>query len=110
MLQSAAAIVRAHHEWMDGSGYPDGLSGEAMPLGARIVAVADAYDTLTSTHTARSLAEALNELRTRAGSQFDPRVVEALARLLKTYMYSVLLWWGREAGERPSSYLFRRDV
>jgi HD-GYP domain-containing protein (c-di-GMP phosphodiesterase class II) len=80
MLQSVAAIVRAHHEWMDGSGYPDGLSGEAMPLGARIVAVADAYDT----HTARSLAETLNELRTRAGSQFDPRVVEALARLLKT--------------------------
>ncbi len=85
-LQAVAAIVRAHRERMDGSGYPDGLRGEEIPLGARIVAVADAYDSLTSRGSARpvrSPAQALSALQQEAGRRFDARVVKALARLLE---------------------------
>lgn len=87
MLHDVAAIVRSHHEWMDGSGYPDHLRGEAIPLGARIVAVADAYDAITATRVyrdRRDSREALDEIRRHTGPQFDPRVVDALARLLAT--------------------------
>lgn len=88
-LQAVAAIVRSHHERVDGSGYPAGLRGEEIPLGARIVAVADAYDALTSrraspSRPAHSSTEALRELRAGSGSQFDPRIVEALSHLLAT--------------------------
>lgn len=84
-FQDVAAIVRSHHEWMNGSGYPDHLAGEAIPLGARIVAVADAYDVIThhrpyqSAHTS---AEALLALQKHAGPQFDPVIVNKLAYLL----------------------------
>ncbi len=84
-LRRVAPIVCAHHEWMNGSGYPDQLQGEAIPLGARIVAVADAYDTLTHKRPhqhARDGAEALRTIQTGAGSQFDPHVVDALVRVL----------------------------
>jgi putative nucleotidyltransferase with HDIG domain len=80
-----AEIVRAHHERMDGRGYPRGLSGEEIPAIARIVAVAEVYDTLTAPDTYRTPMnsfEALNELRRVAGSQLDPVYVEALADLL----------------------------
>ncbi len=83
-LQDVATIVAAHHEKMDGSGYPEGLQGEAIPLGARIVAVASAYDLMTH-NRARTCVEALNELQKNTGSQFDARVVEALARLLAAH-------------------------
>src|SRR5581483_6392769 len=85
-LQTVAAIVRCHHERPDGSGYPDGLRGEEIPLGARIVAVADAYDVLTSRHapgSEHSSQEALSELEREAGARFDPRVVKALVRLIE---------------------------
>lgn len=84
-LRTIAALVRAQHEWVDGSGYPDGLKSEEIPLGARIVAVANAYDTLLGarrTRHARASASALKELLHNTGSRFDPRVVEALARVL----------------------------
>jgi putative nucleotidyltransferase with HDIG domain len=80
-----AEIVRAHHERMDGRGYPDGLVGDAIPAIARIVAVAEAYDTLTAEDTYRTKMtsfEALTELRRVAGRQLDVAYVEALARLL----------------------------
>ena len=83
-LQAVATIVRAHHERMDGSGYPDGLCGEEIPLGARIVAVADAYDALTTNRAYRSgrtPIEAIRVLLRDAGSQFDPRIVGLLVRL-----------------------------
>jgi HD-GYP domain-containing protein (c-di-GMP phosphodiesterase class II) len=80
-LRPVGRLVRSSHERWDGGGYPDGLVGEAIPLGARIVAVCDAYDAIVSERRhdpARSPEAALAELRRHAGSQFDPRVVEAL--------------------------------
>jgi putative nucleotidyltransferase with HDIG domain len=80
-----AEIVRAHHERMDGRGYPLGLKGGAIPPIARIVAVAEVYDTLTAPDTYRTPMtsfEALTELRRVAGQQLDPVYVEALAKLL----------------------------
>jgi putative nucleotidyltransferase with HDIG domain len=80
-----AEIVRAHHERIDGRGYPDGLSGEEIPEIARIVAVAEVYDTLTAEDTYRERMtsfQAMTELRRVAGRQLDGRFVEALAELL----------------------------
>jgi putative nucleotidyltransferase with HDIG domain len=74
-------LVRWSHERWDGDGYPDGLAGVAIPLGARVISVCDAYDAMVSDRpyrAAMSSAEALAELRAGAGSQFDPNVVEAL--------------------------------
>jgi two-component system cell cycle response regulator len=79
-LTRVAALVRASHERWDGSGYPDALAGEDVPLGARIVAVADAFAAMTAGRpyrSARTAAEALEELRRAAGTQFDPLVVDA---------------------------------
>lgn len=80
-----AEIVRAHHERWDGRGYPDGLEGEEIPEIARIVAVAEVYDTLTAPDTYRTALtsfEALNELRRVAGKQLDANIVESLAHVL----------------------------
>jgi diguanylate cyclase (GGDEF)-like protein len=77
--------IRHSHERIDGNGYPDGLKGEAIPLGARILHVADAYDSMTSKRTYRSamsLHQALSELRAGAGTQFDPDCVAALEQHL----------------------------
>jgi diguanylate cyclase (GGDEF)-like protein len=77
-------IVRSSHERLDGRGYPDGLSGDDVPLPARIVLVADAFDALVTDRPyrpARSIDEALDELRAHCGTQFDPAVVAALERL-----------------------------
>jgi two-component system cell cycle response regulator len=84
-LRPVARLVRASHERWDGGGYPDGLAGAAIPLGARIIAACDAYDAITSERcyqAARSQADAILELQHNAGSQFDPAVIEALCRLL----------------------------
>jgi putative two-component system response regulator len=73
-------IVRSHHERLDGRGFPDGLRGEKIPIEARIVAVADAFDAMTTRRPyreSRSPAEAMAELRRVAGSQLDPAAVEA---------------------------------
>jgi diguanylate cyclase (GGDEF)-like protein len=75
--------VLHHHEHWDGSGYPDGLAGDAIPLGARIILVADAFEAITANRPyrrAQSIDAALAELLDKAGTQFDPAVVEALAR------------------------------
>jgi diguanylate cyclase (GGDEF)-like protein len=80
-LARPAALVRSSHERWDGTGYPDGLAGASIPLGARIILACDAYDAMTSERPYRapvSAAEALRELRRCAGTQFDPAVVAAL--------------------------------
>jgi HD-GYP domain-containing protein (c-di-GMP phosphodiesterase class II) len=79
-LAPVAKLVRSVHERWDGGGYPDGLGGGDIPLGARIVAVCDAFDAMTSDRSYRCampVADALAELRRCAASQFDPDVVEA---------------------------------
>jgi putative nucleotidyltransferase with HDIG domain len=84
-LQAILPIVHHHHERWDGTGYPDRLAGRAIPLGARIVAVCDAYRAMTENRPYRAAlpeAEARNELEQGAGAQFDPDCVEAFMRAL----------------------------
>ncbi|HET6696073.1 MAG TPA: diguanylate cyclase [Gaiellaceae bacterium] len=84
-LGDAVPAIRHHHERWDGAGYPDGLAGEEIPLGARIIHVADALDSMLTNRiykVARPADEALEELRRGGGSQFCPRCVGALERLL----------------------------
>jgi HD-GYP domain-containing protein (c-di-GMP phosphodiesterase class II) len=85
VLQQVAALVRSTHEHWDGTGYPDGLVGEAIPLTARIVAASDAYTAMRETRAYREATpepEALRELLRCAGHQFDPQVVAALAAVI----------------------------
>ncbi|MFE7777758.1 HD-GYP domain-containing protein [Streptomyces sp. NPDC057445] len=84
-LGEARAAILHHHERLDGSGYPYGLAGRQIPEFARVVAVADAFDAMTSTRSyrrARPVATAVEELKRCAGTQFDPRMVRALDRAL----------------------------
>lgn len=85
-LAGAAEVVRAHHERFDGDGYPRGLSGEGIPIGARVVAVVDTYDAIVSARPykrAQAKEEAIQELIKNAGTQFDPRVVRAFLDVVK---------------------------
>jgi HD-GYP domain-containing protein (c-di-GMP phosphodiesterase class II) len=84
-VDPVADWVLHHHERWDGTGYPDRLRGEEIPLGARIIFVADAYDAMTSDRAYRGRLtprEAVEELERCAGSQFDPEIVEAFAQEL----------------------------
>jgi len=86
-FDDGAIIVRHHHERLDGSGYPDGLAGEGIPLGARIVAVADVYDALTSGRPYRAglgHAEAVQALHHEGGRTLDDRLVALLVDILET--------------------------
>ena len=92
-------IIRHHHERYDGKGYPDGLRGREIPLGARIVAIVDAYVALTSDREHRGPIdndEAIGTLMVEAGRQFDPEVVEAFQKALDKHTRDT------RAGERPS--------
>lgn len=85
-MRQVASMVRYHHEWYNGKGYPDGLAGEEIPLPARIIAVSDAFDAITSTRIYRAgrppkLAKEI--LKSAAGEQFDPRVIEAFLHVLE---------------------------
>ncbi|MBI2321279.1 MAG: GAF domain-containing protein [Chloroflexi bacterium] len=84
LLQGARLCVRHHHERFDGGGYPDGLAAQGIPLSARIVAVADSYDAMTSDRSYRrglSVAETLERLRGGSGDQWDPEVVRCFLAL-----------------------------
>ena len=86
-LADATPAIRHHHEHYDGNGYPDGLKGESIPLGARIIHVADAFDSMSSDRVyrdARSRDEAVAELRRGSGSQFCPRCVAAFETVLES--------------------------
>lgn len=87
LLQPIRPFIKHHHEWYNGKGYPDGLSGENIPLGARILAVADAYDAMKSDRPYRkALTEetAIQELKRGSSTQFDPKIVEIFLEILKT--------------------------
>jgi len=87
LFRECARYVRGHHERWDGQGYPDKLQGEAIPVGARIIAVADAFDAMTTTRPYRKalpVAEARRRLADGAASQWDPRIIDAFLRLLET--------------------------
>jgi HD-GYP domain-containing protein (c-di-GMP phosphodiesterase class II) len=93
LFREVARYVRGHHEQWDGSGYPDGLRGEAIPLESRIISVVDSFDAMTTTRPYRSAlaqSEAVRRLRDGAGKQWDPKVVSAF-----------LEWLERQPGEMP---------
>ena len=88
-LRDAATIVLHHHEWYDGRGYPHGLAGTEIPVGARIVAIVDAYEAMIAGRPYRDAithVEAIAELRRMAGIQFDPELVEVFAEVFATGM------------------------
>jgi HD-GYP domain-containing protein (c-di-GMP phosphodiesterase class II) len=85
-LRFTLPVIRHHHEYYDGSGYPDGLKGDEIPLEARIVGVADAFDAMTTQRPYNeplSIQKALEKLESQKGKQFDPDVVDALSRFAK---------------------------
>jgi putative two-component system response regulator len=84
-MQMAEDIARHHHEWWDGSGYPGNLSGLAIPLGARIAALADVFDALTHARPykqAWAIEDALREISELRGSQFDPQITDMFLALI----------------------------
>jgi two-component system, cell cycle response regulator len=86
-LLPIGTLVRSTHEWWDGSGYPDGLRGAAIPLPARIVAICDAFDAMTKPRAyspSMSISGALAELQRGAGAQFDPGAVEIFCSLFES--------------------------
>lgn len=86
-LQMISEWVKAHHEKWDGTGYPDGLAGEQIPLAGRIIALADTYDAMTSTRPYRTALPhdvAINEIKRCSGTQFDPALAELFVRLSDT--------------------------
>jgi HD-GYP domain-containing protein (c-di-GMP phosphodiesterase class II) len=107
-LDEAYAAILHHHERMDGLGYPSGLARERIPEFARIIAVADAFDSMTSTRSyraARPVEDALAELRRCAGTHFDPRIVDAIEQAMGDAAAQGRPWIGEytapEAPENP---------
>jgi HD-GYP domain-containing protein (c-di-GMP phosphodiesterase class II) len=98
--EEVVRAVRHHHEREDGKGYPDGLAGEKIPIGAKIIVVCDAVDAMLSDRPYRralSLAAVLEQLQDHAGRQFDHRVVRALIRSPILDEFAELIRLGREA-------------
>ncbi|MFY9469842.1 MAG: HD domain-containing phosphohydrolase, partial [Solirubrobacterales bacterium] len=105
-LRPVAEIVRYHHERFDGGGYPDGLAGEAIPVGARLVAVAQAFEAMISERPFRpalSFREAVNEIGRQASRQFDPRVVSAFCQALDQTSEAIEQTSAELAAGRPMS-------
>ncbi|MDD3818711.1 MAG: diguanylate cyclase [Actinomycetota bacterium] len=90
-LAIIADAVLSHHEWWDGSGYPQGLKGEEIPLTARIISIADAYEVMTHDRAykkAISKSEAINELKRCSGTQFDPNLIEIFINIVENNLNS----------------------
>ena len=103
-LEELGAWVKAHHEKWDGTGYPDGLKGEEIPLGARIVAIADTYDAMTSTRSYRNALTheiAMIEIRDCMGTQFDPYLAEIFLQMGEQI---------RQAKENPDEFYRQYSV
>jgi putative nucleotidyltransferase with HDIG domain len=103
-IKMAVEIARHHHERWDGGGYPSGLSGEDIPLAARIVAIADAFDAMTHSRTYRSSAlsvdDALSEIEALSGKAFDPHLCKLFTEVIKDLVAThpdINIWLGREA-------------
>lgn len=106
VLRLAEEIALTHHEWWDGSGYPSGLGGQAIPLSGRIVALADVFDALTHARpykTAWPIETAVAEIQRLAGRQFDPAVVEAFLRLDPANLVELPLTRNRPRRRRTAS-------
>ena len=102
-LQHVAPLIRHHHEKWDGTGYPSGLKAEEIPLGSRIISVADAFEAMVADRIYRpslGLTKALEELQTGRGSHFDPQVVDAFLDMIATDTVHLPLP-GREQAQRP---------
>ncbi|MCK9223584.1 MAG: HD domain-containing protein [Candidatus Muirbacterium halophilum] len=98
-LQDKFSAIKYHHEKWDGTGYPDGLSGEDIPLDARIVAVADTFDAMTSTRSYRKALDkeiAVEEIKRVSGTQFDPRIVEAFLKVVNKESITQVFSKGQE--------------
>lgn len=94
ILEPAIPIIMHHHERFDGTGYPKGLKREAIPLGARILAVANAFEAMVGHRPYRrslSIQQAAREIASHAGTQFDPKVVEAFGRLIRSKKLETLM-------------------
>lgn len=94
-MRMAETIARSHHEWWNGTGYPDGLAGDAIPIAARVVAVADVYDALMHARPYRGAwkrERVMAELRRKSGTHFDPRVVEAFLDAVVSHGAGKLVW------------------
>lgn len=107
-LREAGEAILHHHERLDGTGYPAGLAGQRIPEAARVVAVADAFDAMTSTRSyrpARSVSAASAELWRCAGTQFDPRMVRALTDAVARHGWPYPL---PQAPGTPSAHSFER--
>lgn len=104
VFRMAAEVALRHHERWDGSGYPDGLAGEAIPESARIVALADVFDALTMKRPYKDawpLPEVLDTLHEEAGSHFEPRLVKVFMDILPTIL-DIRLKWSQREGAEPS--------
>ncbi|TMB94398.1 MAG: diguanylate cyclase [Chloroflexi bacterium] len=102
-LKDAAEIVYAHHERFDGGGYPRGLSGEEIPLGARLFSIVDAYDAMTSRRPYRSAGtreSACQEIERNVGTQFDPTLVEAFLKVIRRSAAEEYTDWDDDYGPR----------
>jgi putative nucleotidyltransferase with HDIG domain len=98
-LTGTSEIVKHHHESWDGNGYPDQLLGEDIPLGARIIAVADSFDAMTTNRSYRkalSIDEAVERLEAGAGSQFDPNIVRVFVRHIHQKGFELVIRQGQE--------------
>jgi HD-GYP domain-containing protein (c-di-GMP phosphodiesterase class II) len=99
-------MVLQHHEWVDGSGYPEGLAGDAISLDARILAVADCFDATVSDRpyrAAHSLEHVIEIIKEGSGRQYDPEVVQAFLKVIENYKKKESEWVLRPAGSEAWS-------
>jgi HD-GYP domain-containing protein (c-di-GMP phosphodiesterase class II) len=90
--EHAAIAIRHHHEYFDGGGYPDGLSGESIPVCSRIIAIADSYDAMSLTrpyHQARKHNEILEIMSNENGKKFDPKLMEIFCEIIERSSFKV---------------------